>query len=312
LNAGHEIAQVHAARSELLSSYSGEYPELGGHEAMKSLLVLAFLLHGAALCVGQTLNTASTSPTSVNTSSAPAAVTVTLGTVSTFVSCTGVVAASSGFTLSASLTVTNLGGGAQSLVGVFTLPRFAPQGTWVLSTIACMDGASVWRNFSRTGFPAGVQTGSSFTQVNIGPPAILSASVSPTSFTTRHGTVAVLASASAASTDTFNWCQFLFAGPDGLTFAGCTANAFTNTTFFGTVSCLAPVNTNAPAGVFALTRLECVDSIGRSNVLTSLASSPLFGVSFTQTSANDLSAPVITSFSISPSSINTSESKLFP
>ena len=191
----------------------------------------------------------------------------------------------------------------------FTVPRYAPQGTWTVA-LTLADRAGNTEAWSSAELIAATLPGT-FDQTGPGDddaPVLTSFAIAPVSIDTstslRVVTFTLDVTDDLAGVD-LSSTRVLVASPDGQprdeAQLSMTSGSHTNGTFEGTVT----IPRYAPQGTWPVS-LVLTDQAGNQTTWSSAElTAATFPGSFDQTGPGDADAPVLTGFSLSPSAINT-------
>lgn len=258
---------------------------------------------------------ASLSPSTVDTTSQTATVTVSVMVKDDFSGVTScyVYLGSPAYPTSSrvSASVATLANGTRTngmLTGRLSLGRNSEKGTWPLVRVQCTDGTGkttrlTGDQLSGAGFFAGLeQTGNYDSE----PPKVLGVSLTPSEIDTSQRSATV--NGSVTFTDNFgiSYC-YIYLSKSGSSSVRITANRLasgSNTS--GVLSGLGTFPRLSSAGAWAVTSVYCRDAAGRSVSLSGTNLAAFSPPSVNQTGTGDDSAPTLNGLAISPSTVDTS------
>jgi hypothetical protein len=278
-----------------------------------SLAVIALLPASASDTQPPVLGSFTFTPTAVNTTNSSATVTATatitdnLSGVSyaaaEFYSPEGIQRFGCVFQL---ISGTNLNGTYQC---TGTILAYSEAGTWYVDYVYVEDNAGNQQYYYTSdlqslGFPTNLQVTSN---PDTTPPVLTSFTFTPTSVNTTYGSATITATAQA--TDNLSGVASLgplFLSPSGVERFGCDMTLISGTDLNGTFQCVGTIDAYSEPGTWTVSYVFVEDNIGNEQIYdTSQLQAMGFPTQLQVTSNPDTTPPVVTSFTFTPTVVNT-------
>ena len=253
------------------------------------------------------------SPTAVNTTNSSATVTATAQitdnlsgvayAAAEFYSPEGIQRFGCDFSL---ISGTNLNGTYQC---TGTILAYSEAGTWYVDYVYVEDNAGNQQYYYTSdlltlGFPTNLQVTSN---PDTTPPVLTNFTFSPTSVNTTFGSATITATAQA--TDNLSGVASLgplFLSPSGIERFGCNMTLISGTDLNGTFQCIGTIDAYSEPGTWIVSYMYVEDNIGNEQIYdTTQLQAMGFPTQLQVTSNPDTIPPVVTSFSFTPTVVNT-------